>query len=740
MKQVIFVVEGLFEKSDSIGFDCVYQYRLLKAALPANIDITVYASNFDVELYPNVKIRKIDELYEQKFDKNTCLIYHFCDGWEAFEKWLPSFAGVLITRWHNNTPPWFFAKYSRRSVERTIRGFRSILNLLKIPGNSIACNSDFSIRQLEVLGGRRDDCCVVYPASRFLDSRSDGAVVPSAVNANRVDLLFVGRLVPHKGHRHIILSAAALKQKVKADIHVHLPGRPDRSAINYSKELNELAARHAINLHVGGEISQADLENLYRTATAFVCMSEHEGFGLPVFEAMQSGLPVIAWAGTALEEMIGDHPLAVDVIDYDVIANNIVKILNPAGRSEIVNWQNENVLDYYDKDIVEKQLLSSIADFLSGTDSRPKSNRINLNLDVPREVVGNYLTLHDLVTYETLLEDGLANLSVPSTPVQSNGDGDRTAKLLLAPSRFIIPDSAKLDEQSKSANFQLKGNNPDSREEYFIFGPYIRLPVGFYTAEFLVKIPFPRYVGKKITCDAASNGTKVASIDVPVKNLTESGVVALDFYVADSTELVELRVRCAVDASATLAFSGVELSRVEKVNLFGANGQAATRTNAWNGSTIGLGERATLFAKKAAFAVAAAITRNKKINPMWHFVRGDRARDQRNWSECVEAYRTGLGIDASRADIWVQLGHAYKELGKYDESQRAYAVALQFKHNDADIHLNVGHLMKLQQDKASAAIHYMSAVQKDTTSLDAVRELMDLGFSLDEIAQKIRTS
>jgi glycosyltransferase involved in cell wall biosynthesis len=74
-----------------------------------------------------------------------------------------------------------------------------------------------------------------------------------------------------------------------------------------------------------GEVTDAELAELYRGARCVLCASLYEGFGLPVVEAMASGTPVVTSRGTALEEIAGGAAVLVDPHDVEAIADGIAQ-------------------------------------------------------------------------------------------------------------------------------------------------------------------------------------------------------------------------------------------------------------------------------------------------------------------------------------------------------------------------------------------------------------------------------
>jgi FkbM family methyltransferase len=108
---------------------------------------------------------------------------------------------------------------------------------------------------------------------------------------------------------------------------------------------------------------------------------------------------------------------------------------------------------------------------------------------------------------------------------------------------------------------------------------------------------------------------------------------------------------------------------------------------------------------------------------------GDSARDRGDWQTAARQYRSSLGRDDSRVDLWVQLGHALKEGGDRAGAEDAYATAIQRAPDVADTHLQLGHLFKLTERWTEAANAYARALGVDPALGDAVREL-------DRLAQR----
>jgi glycosyltransferase involved in cell wall biosynthesis len=134
------------------------------------------------------------------------------------------------------------------------------------------------------------------------------------------DWLFVGRVVPNKRAHEIVRAFAVYVAGFRTPAHLHLVGdlslTPYVDVVKAEIEASGLASR--VTLH--GKLSDADMHNLYRNAGLFVSLSEHEGFGVPLLEAMAFGLPVIARDAAAVGETMGGAGALVDAVDPVTVA------------------------------------------------------------------------------------------------------------------------------------------------------------------------------------------------------------------------------------------------------------------------------------------------------------------------------------------------------------------------------------------------------------------------------------
>jgi glycosyltransferase involved in cell wall biosynthesis len=148
-------------------------------------------------------------------------------------------------------------------------------------------------------------------------------------------VLFVGRISPHKRHDLLVRAFALYRRERAPDARLVLVGEPLTAA--YGESVAALADRLAPGaVTIESLLSEAELAARWRAAHAFVCLSEHEGFCIPLLEAFHFGVPVIARAAGGVPEVAGDAALLLDEADPALVAELIHLAVSDGGlRAEL---------------------------------------------------------------------------------------------------------------------------------------------------------------------------------------------------------------------------------------------------------------------------------------------------------------------------------------------------------------------------------------------------------------------
>jgi glycosyltransferase involved in cell wall biosynthesis len=157
-------------------------------------------------------------------------------------------------------------------------------------------------------------------------------------------VLFVGRLAPHKRQDEVIRAFAVYQRRYAPDAKLTLVGEPLNEG--YLRALRELADRVG-GVEIESSLSQEQLAQRYASASAFVCLSEHEGFCVPLLEAFAAAVPVIARPAGGVPETVGDAALLVDDRNPVVVAELIALVQSDEElRAELVRRGTQRVEHY----------------------------------------------------------------------------------------------------------------------------------------------------------------------------------------------------------------------------------------------------------------------------------------------------------------------------------------------------------------------------------------------------------
>ena len=201
--------------------------------------------------------------------------------------------------------------------------------------------SQFNANDLRKLGLKKE--CDILPI--LLDfNESDN----SKIESETTNFLFVGRIAPNKKDEDIIDIFNYYYKFIDANSNLYFVGNYD-SKSNYYDELQEKLKKLECRSHIyfTGKVTDEELSVYYRKADIFICMSEHEGFCIPVLEGMHYNLPVIAYDACAIPETMGDAGILTYTKEPEVLAKLIYTILTTDKFKDILlKKQKERVITF----------------------------------------------------------------------------------------------------------------------------------------------------------------------------------------------------------------------------------------------------------------------------------------------------------------------------------------------------------------------------------------------------------
>ena len=231
----------------------------------------------------------------------TVCLYHFSIG-SASGRLIHAAPDRLVIVYHNITPARFFLGFHAHLAGLCHHGRRELEAFAPRAELGLG-DSEFNRQELEEAGFRRTAVLPIVLDLSLYD-RPPSPVVRKRFDDGRVNVLFVGRVIPNKRIDDLIRSFAVFQRWLQPRSRLLLVG-DYRGFERYLGRLRELVSElGAEEVVFAGHVDDDELYAFYRVADAFLCLSEHEGFCVPLQEAMHFSLPVIAYDAGAVRETL----------------------------------------------------------------------------------------------------------------------------------------------------------------------------------------------------------------------------------------------------------------------------------------------------------------------------------------------------------------------------------------------------------------------------------------------------
>jgi L-malate glycosyltransferase len=290
----------------------------------------------------------------------AAVLYHFAVGSAATARLLDSGLPLVLVH-HNVTPPRFFHMLDPQH-EAVMRAAEAELPTLRGRVALALGDSEFTRRELDAMGFRPTGELPILLDPAPYRSHRPGPLHAEMLRAPT--LLTVGRVAPNKCIEDCIRLLAAYRRAVEPTARLWIAGDDSRLP-GYRGALGRLVRELKLGgvtpeafdapVRFLGRVSQAELIDCYRGAVAYVSMSEHEGFGVPLLEAMLCDLPILAYASTAVPFTLDGAGMLVQRKDFPLMAELLGSVLldalvlerqREAGRRRAAELAPERTLDH----------------------------------------------------------------------------------------------------------------------------------------------------------------------------------------------------------------------------------------------------------------------------------------------------------------------------------------------------------------------------------------------------------
>ena len=318
----------VFASRDAIGADVLGMLDCLTAR---GIEACIFCDGRDDVDTPT---HPVSELLRFAGGPDDLIIYHYSIGWPQAIEILKKARGFRVVRYHNITPPEFFEGISALHVDTCSRGRAEIPVVASLGCELYLADSAFNGDELVADGAPRERVMVLPPFHRveeLLDREADLALLDE-LGDGTFNFLMVGRVAPNKGHLDLVDAFAAYVDRFGDDARLVLIGKTDVHLRAYEMAIHERIAQHRLGHRARWLLvaSEAQLKAAYLASHVFMLLSRHEGFCVPLVEAMAFKLPIVARACAAVPETLGDAGIVWPEADPMLYAASANRVLHDA--------------------------------------------------------------------------------------------------------------------------------------------------------------------------------------------------------------------------------------------------------------------------------------------------------------------------------------------------------------------------------------------------------------------------
>jgi glycosyltransferase involved in cell wall biosynthesis len=294
---------------DAVSNDVVGMHD---AFLRRGLEARMYAGGAD---FTEPEVHPVSDIRQFLTDPADILIYHYSIGWNPGIELLRELNCRTAIKYHNVTPPEFFVGVSPWHEEKCRAGREELADIARADCDIYLADSEYNREDLLIEGVAEERCFVVPPFHHIerLQAIEPDMEVLDEYRDGLTNILMVGRVAPHKGHPMLIDAFAAYHHDYNPQSRLIIVGKEEEAFKIYSERVRGMSAYMLFEDAVvfTGGASDEELKAYYLLASVFAIASEHEGFCVPIIEAMSMKVPVVAYASSAIPATVGGAGLLI---------------------------------------------------------------------------------------------------------------------------------------------------------------------------------------------------------------------------------------------------------------------------------------------------------------------------------------------------------------------------------------------------------------------------------------------
>jgi glycosyltransferase involved in cell wall biosynthesis len=362
MSRIALLVPCLTD-ADAVSNDVLGMYETLEAR---GHEVCIFAFFWNIS---GPKIRHFTRIDRFLDHPSSLLIYHHSTGWGEALEIVRHAPCKRIVKYHNVTPPEFFEGIHPDYVNACHDGRRQLVEFARAGCDLYLFDSKYNMRELLFEGVDEGESAVVPPFHKvdsFVNLDADLGVLDSYCDG-RTNVLSVARLAPNKGHLALLDAFAVYHHHYDPSSRLLLVGKEDERLSIYANSLRMRAQELDIHTAVVflGEVSDRTLKTFYLVADVFMMTSEHEGFCVPIVEAMAMKVPVVAYGSSAVPGTVGKAGIVWDEPDPDLLAGSLKRVVaDERTHTALAHMGRKRFDSRFSRDKIEDRFMKAIGSLL----------------------------------------------------------------------------------------------------------------------------------------------------------------------------------------------------------------------------------------------------------------------------------------------------------------------------------------------------------------------------------------
>ena len=343
---VIHQIVAGFRKGDAISDEAL----LLQALCAAHGTVSpIYCARATTAAQQRAQVCDLDTLADAVKPEDFVLL-HLSIGSRG-NAIFPNLKCKKVILYHNVTPAHFFERLNPPMASMLDEGRKQVAALAHVAEINLA-DSEYNAQELRELGYKNVSVLPLVVDASFGSGALDPAMKAKLTHDGLTNLLFVGRVVPNKRHDHLLQVFHHFQHYVEPKSRLIIAGSSSGQEAYKSLLLGSVHSLELKNVLFTEFISAEELNACYASASAFVCLSEHEGFCAPLLEAMAWNVPVFATASAAVPETLAGAGVLFQDFNLAVIAETIGRVIkDPDVKAAVVANQCKRLANYRNRDV-----------------------------------------------------------------------------------------------------------------------------------------------------------------------------------------------------------------------------------------------------------------------------------------------------------------------------------------------------------------------------------------------------